>query len=199
MIMIIWLTFFVDNYFSLSLYKFGLYPLSFKGLTGVLTMPLIHGDIGHIINNSVPLIILITFLFNFYTPHFKQIFFLIWITSGLWTWMFARPSYHIGASGLIYGLAAFIFFAGIIIKEKKHIALSLLVVFLYGSIVWGMFPINFMQSWEGHLSGFLSGMTFAYFYRKELKEKYLPPDPYPEEEDDDDDDPYWKTGADENP
>jgi len=195
MTVIIWLTFIFDNYFSLDLWQYGLFPRTLSGLVGVITMPFLHGDWGHIINNTFPLIVLMTFLYYFYPHFFTRVFFLIWIISGLWTWVFARPSFHIGASAIIYGLAAFIFFAGIFIKEKKHIAISMLIVFLYGSIIWGIFPIDFQTSWEGHLTGFASGIILAIFFRKELKSRYLIVDTLSEEEDDDDeDDPdaYWK-------
>jgi len=192
---IIWLTYFADIYFHLNLWRFGLYPGKWSGLSGILTMPFIHGGLGHIINNTAPLIILTTFLFQFYNKFFFRVFIYIWLTSGLWTWVFARPSFHIGASGIIYGLAAFIFFAGIIIKEKRHIAISFLVVFLYGGIIWGMFPIDLQQSWEGHLTGFLAGTILAYFYKKELKQSYLPEVIIEDEDDenDDDEDAYWKS------
>lgn len=192
MTVIMWLTFFADNYFNLNLWRFGLFPRKLHGLTGILTMPLIHGDIGHIINNSVPVIVLTTFLYHFYNQFFKRVLILLWVTSGLWTWVFARPSYHIGASAIIYGLAAFIFFAGTILKEKRHVAVSLLIVFLYGSIVWGIFPIDVQQSWEGHLTGFLAGITLAFFYRKELLETYKPQVEEEEEDSDDDDNAYWR-------
>jgi membrane associated rhomboid family serine protease len=194
LVALIWIAFFVDNYFSLSLWNYGLYPRTLHGLSGILTMPLIHGDIQHIINNTIPLIVLISFLFHFYPTHCRKVVLLIWVTSGLWTWVFARPSYHIGASAVIYGLAAFIFFAGIIIKEKKHIAISLLVVFLYGSIIWGMFPIDLRQSWEGHLTGFLAGTALAFFYKQELRHTYYSPPVIIDEDDEDDEDdenPYW--------
>jgi membrane associated rhomboid family serine protease len=191
---VIWITFLADNYFELHLWRYGLFPRTLRGLTGIFTMPFIHGDTGHIVNNSIPLIILTTLLFHFYKMFFFRIMSLVWLSSGLWTWVFARPSFHIGASALIYGLAAFIFFAGVMLKEKKHAAISFLTVFLYGSIVWGIFPIDVAQSWEGHLTGFLAGTMLAFFYRKDLKSIYLPPEPEEDEEGDDDDDTdqYWQ-------
>jgi membrane associated rhomboid family serine protease len=193
---IIWITFFFDNYFSLNLWQYGLFPRTLSGLKGIITMPFLHGDIGHIINNTIPLIVLTTFLYYFYSVFFIRVYILIWLISGIWTWVFARPSFHIGASAIIYGLAAFIFFAGIFIKEKKHTAISMLIVFLYGSIVWGIFPIDFQTSWEGHLTGFVAGIMLAIFFRKELKAQYLQAETIIEEEenDDEDDDPnaYWK-------
>lgn len=150
-------------------------------------MPLVHGSFKHLLNNSLPLIILLGFLSHFYKNHFFKVTILIWIISGLWTWTFARTSYHIGASAIVYGLTSFIFFAGIIIKEKTHIAISLLVVFIYGSLVWGIFPIDYTMSWEGHLSGFLAGIVLAYFFKSELKQFYMK-HPIVDENIDDEDD-----------
>ncbi len=193
---VLWITFAADIYFNLHLWQWGLYPRTFKGLIGIVTMPFIHGDIFHLINNTIPLIILTTLLYHFYRKFFYRIIALIWFTSGLWTWVIARPSYHIGASAMIYGLAAFIFFAGLILKEKRHAAISFLTVFLYGSIVWGIFPIDIEQSWEGHLTGFLAGTILAYFYKREIRDEYQPPSPPEEDEEEDDNEngeyAYWK-------
>jgi membrane associated rhomboid family serine protease len=193
--LIIWITFFADEYFKLNLWQYGLYPRQARGLAGILTMPLLHGDIRHIINNTVPLIVLTTFLYHFYKRFFLRVYIMLWLTSGLWTWVIARPSYHIGASALIYGLAAFIFFAGILLKEKRHIAISFLIVFLYGSIIWGIFPIDLQQSWEGHLAGFLVGTTLAFYFSKELKTTYktVIVDDDEDEDEEDDENAYWRS------
>ncbi len=173
-ISIIWILFFLDKYYALNLWQYGLEPRSLSGITGIFTMPLIHKDLKHIANNTVPLLILITILFHFYKKFFYKVILIIWILSGFWTWVFARFAFHIGASAIIYGCASFIFFSGVILKVKQHIAISLLIAFLYGSIIWGIFPVDISQSWEGHLSGFLAGTALAFFYKKDLKKVYLP-------------------------
>jgi len=172
-VFILWLVFAIELYFNIDLFYLGLVPKDISGLKGIIFMPFIHGDYKHLINNSIPLIVLMSFLTSFYKNHFFRVFILIWLISGIWTWTFGRTSYHIGASAIIYGLTSFLFFAGIIIKERNHIAISLLVVFIYGSLIWGILPIDYSLSWEGHLSGFLAGITLAFFYKNELKKSYM--------------------------
>lgn len=147
--------------------SFGLYPLKIKGIIGIITSPLIHGNIEHLIANSIPLLVLGTFLFYFYSKVSYKVFFLIYIMTGIWVWFGGRPSYHIGASGIVYGLAGFIFTSGVILKNIRLLAISLLVVFLYGSMFWGIFPLDPKISWESHLLGLIAGIILAIIYKNE--------------------------------
>ncbi len=166
---------------GIDLAHFGLLPKHISGLRGILFSPFIHGDWNHLISNSIPFMILsAVMLFNYRKVAFKSFVF-IYFTSGLLVWLTGRENYHIGASGLVYGMAFFIFFSGVFRKNIQAIALSLFVVFLYGSIVWGMFPIDMTISWEGHLMGALSGSMIAFYYRK----VDLPPKIELEDEDED--------------
>jgi len=183
----LWLVFWIDTSYTLNLYQYGLLPRTLKGLIGIITMPFIHGDLRHLFNNSVPLIVLISFLFHFFKKHFFKVFIWLWLLNGLWTWVFARESFHIGASGLVYAFSSFIFFSGIILHDKKHIALSLLIVFLYGSMIWGIFPIDKHISWEGHLTGFISGIVIAFYLKSELLEHYRKKLLFENDENDEDD------------
>jgi len=175
-ILLLWIVLLLDFKFNLHLKNYGIYPRTFKGLIGIIASPFIHKNIAHLANNSVPLFVMLLSVFYFYrTIAFK----IIWqgvLISGLLTWLFARPAYHIGASGVVYLLVSFIFFSGIISKYYRLVAVSLIVVFLYGSLVWYMFPVNVKEgiSWEGHLFGFLTGLLLAIKYRKVLPtpEKY---------------------------
>ena len=164
----------LEEYFQLSLEKYGVFPRSIEGILGIITSPSIHGDWTHIFNNSVPLLILGTSLRYFYRDISKEVFFWSWFISGLWLWAIGRPSFHIGASGIVYALAAFLFFSGLIRKHTRLMAVSFIVVFLYGSMVWGIFPIKEHISWEGHLSGGLAGIILAWWFRLEgpPKQKY---------------------------
>ena len=157
-----------------SFSTYGIYPRKLDGLVGIFFYPLIHGDINHLINNSTALIVLMVGVFHFYRPVSYKIFFWTYLLSGIWVWLSARPSYHIGASGLIYGFASFIFLSGIIRQNTNLLALSMLVIFLYGSMVWGIFPIRPGMSWEGHLWGSVAGIILAIYYRKQgpQKKKY---------------------------
>lgn len=143
----------------------GVYPMETKGLWGIVMGPLIHGDLGHLAANSVPLLILGTGIFYFYRPISLNVFFFIYFTSGMMLWFGGREGYHIGASGLVYGFAAFLFLSGILRKHIRLMAISLLVVFLYGGMVWGVLPIDPNVSWEGHLFGGLAGFVVAFYYK----------------------------------
>ncbi len=167
-VLIIWIVFWAEVRFGLNFSKYGVYPQSLKGLRGVVLSPFIHGDIQHIYHNTIPLFVLSTALFYFYRPIAWKVLFFGILLSGFLTWCIGRPSYHIGVSGLIYVLVSFTFFKGVFAKHYRLIALSLLVVFLYGSMIWYAIPIEKGISWEGHLSGLITGLLFALFFRKEI-------------------------------
>jgi membrane associated rhomboid family serine protease len=150
-----------------KLFWYGLYPRTIHGLIGIATAPLIHGDFSHLLSNTLPLIILGSMMFYFYRPIAFQVFFWVYLMTGIWVWAAARDSYHIGASGILYGFLCFLFFSGIFRKNPQLMALSLFVTVLYGSMVWGIFPIKSGVSWESHLLGSLAGIITAYNFRKE--------------------------------
>lgn len=167
-IMIIWMLFWVEVRFGFRLNDFGVYPRTLTGLRGIIFSPFIHGSLEHLYHNTVPLFVLSMALFYFYRPVAWKIIGYGILLSGLITWLIGRPSYHIGASGIIYVLMSFILFKGIITRHFRLIALSLLVVFLYGSMIWYVFPIKEQVSWEGHLGGLITGVLFAIVYRKSI-------------------------------
>ncbi len=189
-VLLIWSVFFFEVRFGYSFNIYGIYPLHLTGLRGVVLSPFIHGSISHLYHNTLPLLILSMALFYFYRPiAWKVILFGI-IFSGFFTWCIGRESYHIGASGLIYVLVSFTFFKGVFIKHYRLVALSLLVVFLYGSMIWYALPIEKGISWEGHLSGLITGFLLALFFRNTM----LKPKRYDWEMEDynEDDDPFLK-------
>lgn len=157
--------------FGVEFERYGIYPRDFYQLYGIFLEPLIHDGFSHLWSNTVPLFLLLWALFFFYGEICFRVFGLVWVLSGLLTWVIGRPAYHIGASGLIYGVAFFLFFSGIIRRSRALMALSAIVAFIYGSIVWNMFPISELISpeisWEGHLSGAISGLALAYLYRNQ--------------------------------
>jgi membrane associated rhomboid family serine protease len=162
-----WLVKIIELQFDLSFIKFGVLPQKMEGLKGVLFSPFIHKDLNHLLNNSYPILILGGLLFSVYRKIAFQIFVWLFFISGFWLWIIGRPSFHIGASGVIYALASFIFVSGIVRKNSRLSAVSLVVVFLYGSMVWGVLPTKQPISWEGHLSGFVAGIIIALFYKNE--------------------------------
>lgn len=160
--------------------KLGIYPLSRKGVFGIFAHPLIHGSFNHLFANTLPFFFLGWCLFYFYKDIAPSIFLLLWLLSGIFTFVIGKPGWHIGASGVIYALAFFLFFSGILRKHIPLIAISLLVTFLYGGLFWNMFPFfaKPTTSWEGHLSGAISGTICAYIFRSYGPQK---PDPFEEE------------------
>ncbi len=162
----IWMVYIVEIKFGFNFNKYGIYPQSLKGLRGVFFSPFIHGNTNHLINNSVPLVVLSACLFFFYKEVAWKVLLIGTLCSGFMTWSIARDNYHIGASGVIYLLFSFIFFSGVIRRNYRLVAISLGVVFLYGSMIWYVFPVKEGISWEGHLSGFVIGVLFAVIYRK---------------------------------
>jgi membrane associated rhomboid family serine protease len=164
-LLLIWTIKISEVALEMSFAKLGLFPLKVGGLKGIFFSPLIHADFKHLFDNSIPLFFLSVAIFYFYRPVAYRVFLLIWFITGIVVWLTARPAYHIGASGLVYGFAAFIFFSGIIRNNIHLLAISLLVVFLYGGLVWGIFPYDFRVSWESHLVGGLTGLSMAFFYR----------------------------------
>jgi membrane associated rhomboid family serine protease len=166
-VLIIWGVKFFEIAENVNLSWYGLYPRSVHGLLGIATAPLLHADFSHLISNTLPLLILGTIICFFYRSIAFQVFFWVYLMTGVWVWAAGRESYHIGASGIIYGFVAFLFFSGVFRKDTRLLALSLFVTFLYGSTVWGMFPIQNGISWESHLLGALAGGITAYNFRKE--------------------------------
>ncbi len=195
---LMWLFKIVEIVFNVDLVFLGIFPLKAEGLAGILTSPLIHGDFSHLISNSFPFLILGTSLFYFYKKIAYKVFFLIYILTGLWVWFGARDAWHIGASGIVYGLASFLFISGIIRKNPRLMAITFFVAFFYGSMIWGIFPDFFPFkniSWEGHLMGLISGLVLAVFYRKEGPQRKLYSWDFEEDEEDDDENAYWKTNT----
>jgi len=152
----------------------GVMPRKVSGLPGIITSPLIHSDWKHLIDNSIPTFVLGLVLFYFYRDIAYRVFFIIYFLGGILLWIIGREAYHIGDSGIIYGMAAFLFTSGVIRKVTNLMAISLLVVFLYGSMVWGLLPFDYQVSWEGHLMGAVVGVALAFLYRDQGPEPYKP-------------------------
>ena len=165
-VVLLWFVFWIDVRFHFNFDQFGIYPRTLSGLLGIFFSPFLHGSLEHLYNNSIPLLLLIAALRYFYRDYVFKILCYGILISGLLTWIIGRQSYHIGASGLIYVLVSFIFFKGIMTKYYRLVALSLLVVLIYGSMVWYIFP-NIQEgiSWEGHFAGLITGFIFALTFK----------------------------------
>ena len=165
-VFLLWVIWLADSALGLGLVRFGVYPGHVAGLRGVLFGPLIHGSAAHIVANTSGLLVLGTALIYGYPRSAGIVLPVIYLGSGLGIWLFARESYHIGASGLTHGMMFFIFVIGILRRDRPAIALSLLVFFLYGSMIWGIFPGEPGVSFEAHLFGAVLGVALAFLLRK---------------------------------
>ena len=164
---IFWLVKLAEDYLDSDLTEYGILPMQIEGLRGILFSPFIHSSYDHLLSNSIPFLILSFALFYFYRKLAYRILFFIYILSGICVWLGGRDSYHIGASGIVYGLAFFLFFSGVFRKDANLLTIGIIVVFLYGSMFWGIFPIKPGISWESHLWGSASGVLLAYYYRNQ--------------------------------
>lgn len=161
-----WLVYTIEFFYHIDLGVLGIRPRSLTGLIGIFTAPLIHGDMLHLVSNTVPLLFLGVVLFYFYPGIGNAVFLRCYFVTNILVWLFSpRVSYHIGASGLIYGLSAFLIFFGLLRRDFGSLLISMVVFATYGGIFYGIFPGNPHVSWESHLSGVVVGLTTAFYYR----------------------------------
>ncbi|TPN81328.1 rhomboid family intramembrane serine protease [Aquimarina algicola] len=172
-VLLIWIVFWFEVRFNLDLNHLGVFPRTVIGLRGILFSPFIHGDISHLWHNTLPLLILSSALFFFYQNNAWRVLVIGLFFTGLFTWLIGRSANHIGASGIIYMLFGFLFFKGIIARHFRLMALSFIVVFIYGSLVMYVLPIDPKISWEGHLSGIVTGTILAFVLKKGIAKPEL--------------------------
>jgi membrane associated rhomboid family serine protease len=152
---------------GLEMQRFGVRPREWLGLPGILLAPLLHANFAHLTSNSLPLLVLITAMLHLYPRASLKVFAAVYFGPGIAVWLFAPAGgIHVGASGLVYGLVAYIFVAGLIRRDRRAIAASLLVAFMYGTLVWGVFPIQVGVSWETHLAAAVIGVAMAIALRQ---------------------------------
>jgi membrane associated rhomboid family serine protease len=163
---LIWLIQLLNWALDLAPADFGVRPRELAGLPGILFAPLVHGGFGHLIANSPPLLVLGTAMLYLYPSSALRVLPAVYLGTGVAVWLFARGSAHVGASGLIYGLVSYIFVAGLIRRDRRAIAASLLVCFMYGALVWGVLPLERGVSWETHLAAALIGLVLAIVLRR---------------------------------
>lgn len=165
MVFFMWLIFFIETRLSIDLGMFGILPREWLGLIGILSGPLIHGGVVHLASNTFPLLFLGTALYYFYGKLANRVFIISYLGTGALVWLFGRATFHIGASGLIYGVAFFLFLSGLFRKELKALLIAVVVVIVYGGLIWGILPSIPGISWESHAAGALVGGVLAYQYR----------------------------------
>ena len=166
LVFLMWLTFALDFLYGFDLKFLGIYPRETEGLMGILFAPILHGNVQHLVSNTVPVIFLGGALFFYYSRVAKSVFVACYFGTNLLVWLLARPSYHIGASGLVYGLASFLIFLGLFRRDFVSLLIAAVVLFIYGSIFYGILPTGGNVSWESHLFGAIMGAIMASYYKK---------------------------------
>ncbi len=164
-IAILWAAKLIEWLLSADFGVYGIYPRTLTGTVGILVSPLIHGDFTHLFSNTLPLVFLGVGVVFFYRKVAVDVFFLIYLFTGISVWFVARQAYHIGASGIIYGLVSFLFFSGLMRKDLKSVTVSLVVLFMYSGMLQGIFPNSPGISWESHLLGAVVGFGCAILFR----------------------------------
>jgi membrane associated rhomboid family serine protease len=162
---LLWLIELLFVYFHYRALWLGIIPRTISGIPGIIFSPFIHGNYEHLLSNTLPLLVVGIGLVYFYGEIAKRVLAMIWMFTGFWVWLAARQNVHIGASGLIYGLVCFLFLSGLLRKDTRLLAVSMLVTFLYGSMVWGILPVDQSISWESHLFGSIAGFFCAVYFR----------------------------------
>lgn len=183
LISLMWLVQAVQSFFQVDLGMYGIFPRHVFGLRGIVFTPFLHDGWGHLISNTPPLFVTLVFLFGFYRKIAWQALLMMYLGTGILMWCFARSSFHVGASGVVYALVAFIAWTGIFRRNIRTIALALIVVVMYGPMLAGILPGKEGISWEGHLVGGLMGIYTAWFFHRSWDSDESPPTtpPTPEE------------------
>ncbi len=171
-----WIVFLYEIKYGFNFNRYSIFPRKIDSLFGIIASPFLHSDISHITNNTISFFVLMSFTCFFYKKDYLKVFFISLFFSGVLTWCIARPAYHLGMSGIIYALASFLIVKSFMTKQYNLIALSFLVIFLYGSMLWYVFPIDKNISWEGHLSGLIIGVLLSFFIEVE-KQVTIAPEP----------------------
>lgn len=177
LLLVMWTLEILEHITGLQFANYGILPRYLSGLKGIITSPFIHGSYGHLANNSIPFLVGATLIVYFYQRVAFSIIAVIWILTGALVWIFAKPALHIGASGVVYGMISFIFWAGVFNRDRQSIVLSLVILFMYSGMFYGVLPNQPGVSWESHLLGGLVGIVTAYIFKIPKEE-----DPWDEDE-----------------
>lgn len=170
LLILLWSIYSIETFYPNEFIELGILPQKLSGLKGIFLSPFVHSpnDVSHLLNNSLPAAVLLASIVYYYREIAFKISLFSWIFSGFFVWAFAQSKgYHIGFSGIIYAFAGFLFTSGTLRKFRPLQGISLFVVFVYGSMIWGIFPTSEPISWEGHLSGLMVGVILAFIYRKQ--------------------------------
>jgi len=165
-VVVLWLIHLMNWGLDLDAVPFGVRPREWLGLIGIVTAPLVHGDFPHLVANSAPLLVLGAVMLFLYPHSTLRVLPAVYLGPGVLVWMFGRDSAHLGASGLVYGLVSYVFVAGLLRRDRRAIAASLMVALMYGTLAWGVLPIQPRMSWETHLAAAVIGVLLALALRR---------------------------------
>lgn len=160
-VLLLFAVFYLNQFVGGRLNSFGVIPRTLRGLLGIFFSPLLHYNQAHLTTNAVSLFLLLAILFSHREYRGESVFIWIWLASGLGTWLIGRPSVHIGASGVIYGVVTYLIASAWWLRSWRSALFALLILFLYGGIFYGMLPHAGFVSWEAHLSGAVAGVLVA--------------------------------------
>ena len=169
LVFLMWLVFSLQFYLQLDLSIFMLRPRNVWGILGIFFSPMLHGNVFHLVSNTVPLLFLGGTLFFFYNRIGTVVFFRCYLLTNVLVWIFAPPIPVIGASGLIYGLSSFLIFFGVLRRDVMSILISIVVIILYGGIFYGVLPTDPGVSWQSHLAGAIVGLATAFMLKDTKK------------------------------
>lgn len=169
-IALMWIVFLLEMLVGANWSLLGIYPREWIGLRGVLLAPLLHGDWAHLLSNTPPMFALMAMLYFFYPRIASSVFLTLYLLTGMAVWAFGRDVFHIGASGVVYALAAYLSWNGIVRRNIKAIAVALVVLFYYGGMIVGILPGQEGISWESHLLGMVAGVLTAYLFRHRIED-----------------------------
>ncbi len=166
LVFLMWLVYYLQHIEGFGLFLKGILPRTAIGLVGIIFAPLLHGSLSHLASNTLPVLLLGVTLYYFYGRIGNRVFVLSYFLTGFLVWLFGRPFYHLGASGLVYGMAAFLFVSGLVRSEFISLLIALVVMLAYGGLIWGISPLLTQISWESHLFGAIVGGVAAFTYRQ---------------------------------
>ena len=181
LVCVIWTVHVFSQVTGANFTNWGIFPRAGDGLIGILTAPLVHGSWEHLFSNSAPFFVTTTIIHFFYKKVAWSSFIFIYLLTGLLVWLFGRSVYHIGASGVVYGLVSFIFWTGIFRRNMKSIVLALIVTVLYSGYLGGILPDKEGVSWESHLIGGIVGIIVAFVFKSMIEQDEEQHDPWAHE------------------
>lgn len=192
---LLWLLQAINALLGLDPAPFGVRPRDPAGLVGIVTAPLVHASFAHLVANTPPLLVLGTAMLYLYPKASPRVLPAIFLGPGIAVWLFARPDVHLGASGIVYGLLAYVLIAGLLRRDRRAVAAFFVVSFLYGSLVWGVLPGEPQMSWETHLAAAVLGALLALACRRldvPPRKRYTWEDEREADRDEDDPDAPWR-------